>query len=434
MAQRTPRVVIINDNSLAKGGATKLALQLAIGLSERNFDVTFVAGDNGRNDEFAARGIKVVAISGETLLEARAGAIIGGLYNHKAKNALADLIDRTDQPDTIYHVHAWAQILSPSIFDVLSPVAHRTAITAHDFFVACPNGNFSIYPKALPCELTPLSMACVTTDCDKRNYAHKLWRVGRQLMLNAKTNLKKDAYTVLAIQAGMIPYLVRGGVPEQKIRVMRNPAARFRENRVRAEDNQTIVYVGRIEHEKGADLLAAAAFTEGAQLRIIGDGKGMDSAQLANPDAEFTGWMQPDEIARAFETARFLVMPTRCTEPFGLAAAEALRAGLPVMLSNSCLIGADVEKAGMGARVDIFDKEAFAGKISSWMQDDALISSMSESAFANANCIAQTDEQWLDSHIRLYEEMRLSEKVKAIEFERDVLAHEEHRRSPASSL
>jgi glycosyltransferase involved in cell wall biosynthesis len=432
MADHSPRVVIINDSSLARGGASKLALQLAIGLAKRNFDVTFFAGDDGYNTEFAEHGIDVRAISGETLLESPVGSILGGLYNCKARMALSELIEIVDRPDTVYHVHAWAQILSPSIFEALSPVAGRTALTAHDFFIACPNGNFSIYPKSRQCELTPLSAACVTADCDKRNYAHKLWRVGRQMVLNTKTNLKEDPYTVLAIQAGMTPYLVRGGVPEKRIRVMRNPAASLRHTRVNAEANQTILYVGRIEHEKGADLLAAAARTAGARLRIIGEGGGLAAAKLANPEAEFTGWLQQDEIAASFATARFLVMPTRCTEPFGLAAAEALRAGLPVMLSNSCLIGGDVERAGMGERVDIFDNSAFVAKISEWMRDDAMILTMSEAAFDNAGSIAQSDDEWLDAHITLYRELAGMEKqgtgtFRATEYGQGALAHAGHR-------
>jgi len=405
MPHRTARVVVINDSSIAKGGATKLALQLASGLSEQGVSVTFFAGDAGINPAFENSQIDVVSLGGAKLIESRGRSIIDGLYNRKAKNALSRMIDEIDTPNTIYHLHGWSQILSPSIFDALADVAHRTVLTAHDFFLACPNGNFSIYPKSRQCDFTPLSLQCLAANCDKRNYVHKLWRVGRQAILNATSNLNDAGYTVLAIQAGMAPFLARGGVPEDKIRVMSNPAAQLRMARTPAEHNKTILYVGRIEHEKGVDVLAAASRDIGAHLCIIGEGEAEAAVRRTNPDAEFPGWLGPDEIAARLGEARFLVMPSRCTEPFGLAGAEALRAGVPVLVSNSCLIGADVERAGMGARLDVFDKAAFTSTLSEWMRNDALVARMSVAAFDNANTIAQTDDAWLDAHLSLYDQL-----------------------------
>ena len=373
MPHQLARVVIINDSTVAKGGATKLALQLATGLASRGIAVTYFAGDDGDNPELKSSGVDVVCVGGVRLMQAGARRLVDGIYNEKAKKALEDLIARRDNKQTIYHLHGWAQILSPSLFDVLSDVADRTLLTAHDFFLACPNGNYSLYPQSRQCHHVPMSPSCLIADCDKRSFSHKVWRLARQAMLNSKANLKHRPYTVLAIQKGMIPFLTKGGVPEEKIRVMRNPAAQLTKERVRAEDNNTVLYVGRFQREKGVDLLAAAARAAGAKICLVGEGEAEESIRVENPQAEFCGWLGQDEIAARMAQARFLVMPSRCTEPFGLAGAEALRAGLPIMVSQSCLIGDDVEAAGMGAKVDIFDDEKFSSLVSHWMVDDKII-------------------------------------------------------------
>ncbi len=395
------RVVTINDTTIARGGAAQLALQLTRNLVARGENVTFFAGDNGENDELKALGVDVAAIGGKPLLKSRRG-FIDGVWNHDAAASLKELMADIDGPDVVYHVHSWSQILSPSIFSVLAPVAERVVMTAHDFFITCPNGNFFIYPKSTQCDLTPMSARCVATHCDKRRYSHKLWRLARQAMLNRAVNFEDAPFSVLAIQAGMIPFLTRGGVPAAQISVVTNPAMRFVHERVAAEKNSEILYVGRLEHEKGADILAAAARAAGVRLRVIGAGDDEQTIRRANPDAEFQGWATQAEIAAAFQKARFFVMPSRCTEPFGLAAAEALRAGLPVLTSKFCLIGADIKREGMGDVCDVFDEEAFRSAISNWMSDDKKVKSMSIAAFERATKIAQTETGWVDAHIDHY--------------------------------
>lgn len=401
MANTFNRVVIINDTTIARGGAAQLALQLTRNLVERGERVTFFAGDYGDDDELKSLGVDVRAIGGEPLLQSRRG-FVDGVWNAKAAAALKALIAEIDDPGVVYHVHSWSQILSPSVFAALAPIAERVAVTAHDFFLACPNGNYSIYPKSKRCELTPMSARCVATHCDKRRYAHKLWRVARQVALNNATNLRRTPFTVFAIQAGMIAYLTRGGVPEKRINVVTNPATRLVDTRVAAENNSEVLYVGRLEHEKGVDLLAAAVRAVGATLRVIGAGDEEHAVRRANPDALFQGWTTPGEIADAFQKARFVVMPSRCTEPFGLAAAEALRAGVPVLASKSCLIGPDIKVLGMGDICDVFDEGAFRSVIADWMSEPEKIRSMSIAAFDRATEIAQTETAWVDAHVTHY--------------------------------
>ena len=101
-----------------------------------------------------------------------------GLYNRRALTTLAEWIARNDTPETVYHLHVWSQVLSPSAFVALAAVRQRMLITAHDFFLVCPNGAYANYTTGETCALKPLSARCLTTACDKRNHAHKLWRRG----------------------------------------------------------------------------------------------------------------------------------------------------------------------------------------------------------------------------------------------------------------
>ena len=54
------RVVLLNDFSIARGGATTLVLLLLRLLRSRGIPVTIIVGDDGDNPEFAALGEKAI--------------------------------------------------------------------------------------------------------------------------------------------------------------------------------------------------------------------------------------------------------------------------------------------------------------------------------------------------------------------------------------
>ena len=181
-----------------------------------------------------------------------------GLYDSNTRRSIEQWIDANDSANTIYHLHNWHKVLSPSAFAALRPVQDRLFMSTHDYFLVCPNGGQFNYPRHRGCELRPMSSACVLTQCDRRNYMHKLWRVARTAMRDALFDLADLEATVLAVHEGMIPYLVRGGIPRQRIKVLRNPVSPWCTDRIVAERNKQILFVGRLERDKGIDLLAGA--------------------------------------------------------------------------------------------------------------------------------------------------------------------------------
>ena len=96
-----------------------------------------------------------MSTSAETALSR---SILKGLYDRSVMTKVASWIASHDTANTVYHLHGWSKILSPSIFAALSPVARRVVIHAHDFFLVCPNGGYFDYQKKLPCDRTPLSL------------------------------------------------------------------------------------------------------------------------------------------------------------------------------------------------------------------------------------------------------------------------------------
>lgn len=398
------RIVVINDSSVAKGGATGLSLASALAFRKRGLPVTLLTGDSGQNPELAEAGIDVVALGQDRLLSSPMHKVLfSALYNKAAEQMVADWIARNDGPGVVYHLHGWAQILSPSIFRALKPVSDRLVLSAHDFFLVCPNGAFAFLNTGAVCTLTPMSAGCVSANCDRRSYVHKLWRVARQAVRQSLFDLRREAPPVLAIHEAMRPFLVRGGVPAQAVRTVPNPVRPFLTERAPAEQNSEFLFIGRLEDGKGPDLAAAAARRAGVPLRIIGDGPMRSRLEQEYPEVIFAGRRSFEEIGPLAAQARALVMPSRYPEPYGLVAAEALWSGLPVIAADTAFLAPDIVAAGAGYSAPPRDEAALAEAMTR-LKDDGVARSMSIAAFERTRSIGLSPDAWTSALLAAYEE------------------------------
>ena len=399
------RVVVLNDVSTVRGGATGIALQSIALLRQRGVDVTFFAGDDGKNQELERQAIDVVAGGAEHILAAsRLAATVNGLYNSAVATRLSAWIAAHDTPRTVYHLHGWSKILSPSVFKALRPVAARLFITGHDYFLVCPNGGFADFQKGKACLLTPLSATCLTTNCDRRSYGHKLWRSIRSAIRQRMLDLNKSGATILSLNSGMLPYFERGGIARASLKILPNPVTPFIAERVPVERNDEVVFIGRLDEEKGPDLAAEAAARINARLRLIGEGPMRERVAALYPAARLEGWKDKAEAAAFIKSARLLVMPSRYPEPGGLAALEALGCGIPVVCSIDANIAPDIERFGMGLSCNVRDIDALSAAMQRVLQDDTLAETFSRNAMAHAAQLFNTPTKWLDELMQLYAE------------------------------
>jgi glycosyltransferase involved in cell wall biosynthesis len=399
------RVVVINDDAVERGGAAAIALASAKLLRSRGVAVTFLSGTAPADPTLAACGVSVAILGGRHLLERSASsAMTRGLFDPTTKAGLEDWIVANDTPGTVYHLHNWHKALSPSVFMALRRVAPRLVISTHDFFLACPNGAYFHYPRQRECRLTPNSVACLLTACDRRNYGHKLWRSARHALRHRLFDLTRSQASIAAVHETMAPLLTRGAIDPGCIRVLRNPATPWRAARVPAENNRDVFYVGRLDGDKGVDLLARAAKRAGARLRLIGDGPLAAAIVRECPQAELLGWRSRDEIAELVAGARLVVSPTVSRETFGLVALEALMSGIPVIVSPHTPFASEIAARQWGLSCDPHDEAALADAIAALMRDDLLIRRMSCKAFDEARQLAPTPAQWCDQLLALYRE------------------------------
>lgn len=142
--------------------------------------------------------------------------------------------------------------------------------------------------------------------------------------------------------------------------------------------NKVILYVGRLEAEKGLQVLikAFARLGEGSVLYIVGKGeyegqlKELAKTEGLEGRVIFTGFMDKDEIGRYYDMADIFVHPALWPEPFPRTILEALAHRLPMLVSDS---GSSAEILGPAGLSFISGDEAdLAHKLSALLDDDEL--------------------------------------------------------------
>lgn len=139
--------------------------------------------------------------------------------------------------------------------------------------------------------------------------------------------------------------LVKRGLPRRDIRVIPNGLdhERYRPGSAPGE-RDLVVFVGRLEHYKGVDLLLDAwlhvrSARPGARLVIVGSGTAGDEMRARARDAgfgdtaAFGGFVSEDEKVAWMQRATVVVQPSR-KEGWGLTVLEANACGTPVVATD----------------------------------------------------------------------------------------------------
>lgn len=146
---------------------------------------------------------------------------------------------------------------------------------------------------------------------------------------------------------------------------------------------RTVLFLGRITFQKGPEYFIRAAkrvLEVLPDVRFVLAGSG-DLALRMMQEANalgigqrvfFTGFLQPPQVQKIFELADCYVMPS-VSEPFGIAALEALSHQVPVILSKTCGAGEVLDHV---LKVDFWDCDDIANKIIAVLSYPALATTL----------------------------------------------------------
>ena len=329
-------VIVLNDFATIAGGTDQVALAEASGLARRGHRVTLLAGAGEPDPELLRSGVRVCSTGQPSTLADpnRARAAARGIWNRAPASIVRRLAAEAAGRPAVVHLHGYTKVLSASVVRAAVASGLPTVATLHDYFAACPNGAFFNYQSEELCPLTPLSPRCVATNCDARAYSHKLWRVGRAAVQRGPGRMPRGVGDFVAPSrsaANVIAPFLPGAA---RVHIVPSPVTVRREPPAAVADNRAFVLVGRLQRDKGATLFARAAREANVPAIFVGEGEEADAVRAALPDAELTGWVEPDRVREIIRGARAVINPSLVHETQGLTVLEAAADGVPAIVSD----------------------------------------------------------------------------------------------------
>ena len=220
----------------------------------------------------------------------------------------------------------------------------------------------------------------------------------RPLELAKRTLIRRAAGFFVPGRASA-EYVRSFGVPEERIAHAPNAVDAEIFGRANVDrsgrETCTFLYAGRLDPEKGLDVLLRAFGRVPGALVLAGSGP--EEARLralADGRVRFLGPLDRDELPAVYAQADAFVLPSR-SEPWGMVLNEAAAAGLPLVATEGAGAAHDLVEDGVnGFRVPVDDEEALAAALTRLAEDEPF--RLAAGARSRELVAAFTPDAWAD--------------------------------------
>ena len=356
------------------GGAGWSTRALALGLRGAGHDVTVVTTSPGPPDLDGLRVERLVVTGRKRLAVPRAFA-----------RALGEMA-----VDVVHAQHSLSALGALAL-----PSPGRVAVTVRDHWPVC-FWSTRISQGALCAGCGTLGMMkCVRGRVPAPGPVAWAAIPYMQLDLALKRRALRRAGATLAVSDAIAEELRAAGIP--RVEVVPNVVDADEARATAAAPpsfplpERFLLYVGKLEENKGARVLAGAVAASGAGLPLVVLGEGslahtlkFDAASAGVP-LVLRGWAEREDVLRCLARAEALVFPSLWPEPLSRVLLEALALGTPVAAMAT---GGTREILGGDAGLVVDDAPGLADAIARLVGDDALRARTRAAALARAEAFS----------------------------------------------
>jgi glycosyltransferase involved in cell wall biosynthesis len=347
-------IVFVCEAAVVSGGAEKIAIQEAIELRKRGFRVGFIAGNNDADPELVASGVEILLLNTCSFFEEtnKTIKIRKLLWNPTVEKQTKAFLAKFSPKDTVVHILTYRLKLSGIVAHLAQMMGFGTIIHCLDYSPICPTSLYYDHRKQENCQRKPMSLSCITCECQNQPWKYKVPKLTSHFWNQSVWKINERAKGLLHLSQ-----LERNTIEAQmKTSSKGYPVLPIGENvpteRVSAEENQNFLFIGRLTEEKGPITFLESANAAGVPAVIIGDGPQGEEARKRFPEAKFTGWIRIDQIIAELQHARGVVVPSVWRETLCLSVIDAMRMGVPCIVSENVGAKQYIENGVTGVRFE----------------------------------------------------------------------------------
>ncbi len=293
-------------------------------------------------------------------------------WNPWEARRLSSVID-AEAPDVV-HVHNTWFHLSPAVIVEVSKLGIPLVHTLHNYRWVCSNAQ--LLRDGHPCRECVVNgrSSAVKYRCYRSSFTLSVVAAVTGVAAERRGVWLNEIDRFITMTPRAKEMFIEWGFPRDRFVVHphRLPDPGPREERPSLSDE--ILYVGRLDDDKGVEQMCAAWATSRSHHRlvVIGDGPTASDLQIRFPEVSFPGRLTNDEVIDRMRHARTLLFPAVSEETFGLVVIEAMASGLPTASSSIALISDFVRETGSDWVFDVSSEDEWS-RIFELIEDDAAV-------------------------------------------------------------
>ena len=284
----------------------------------------------------------------------------------------------TIKPD-ICHVHNFMPLITPAVYSACQAHKIPVAQTLHNYRLICTNGLFMRDGNICEDCLSKSPYGAVKKKCYRDSYL-QTYAVARMLDKHTKRKTWQDnidAYFCLTEFAKS--KFISHGLPEQKLHVKPN-FVELNESRNKIITEDYLVYVGRLESNKGIEIFSQIAQDLAIPLKVVGNGPLIESIRNL-PNIEVLGALPHQSTLDLISGAKALIFPSLSYEGMPMTILEAFSLKTPVVSSNIGAMKTIINHQQNGLLFDSNSAEDLLDKIKLILGDNGLDKNLTQAAF-----------------------------------------------------
>jgi len=267
-------------------------------------------------------------------LWSKVNAFFSGFYNYTSISEINNLL-LIFKPE-IVHIHNLYPFISPSVLSLISRHNIPITMTVHNYRLICPNGL--LFTQGKICERCENGKEwnCIVNNCEG-SLAKSSGYALRNIYARKKHLYSSNISRFICLTEFQKNKLIKNGFNEKKLIVLPNYLDSFSINTNQIKSNNYIAFSGRINSQKGFDLIIQAMDllkTESNILPLLAAGD-IDLTfinQYEIPDKiDLLGALPREKMGEFYQNAKFIVFASQSYEGAPIVFLEAMKHSLPVI-------------------------------------------------------------------------------------------------------
>lgn len=280
--------------------------------------------------------VHVETISNEAIctVAGKVRAFWAAPHDEARKSWVRTILDRNKTE--LVHIHNFFPLLTPAVHEAVAERGIAVVQTLHNYRLFCAGAQFLRNGHLCEKCLHGSKVWGAIHRCYRGSLPGSLAAVRMQWRAERHQTWSRHVHRFIALTEFARSKIVAGGLPAERIAVKPNFVPDPELSKHPRERRKGALFVGRLSAEKGVDILIEAwKKLPDIPLTIVGTGPEKARMQAKAPsNVRFLESCPAEEVRVQMVAAQCLVMPSIWYETFGMVAAEAFAASLPVIASR----------------------------------------------------------------------------------------------------